>query len=356
MWDMDARLAGRIQEFCDGEPDLFLDPLRIEEVIRDGHDCYLFLKATDRRSPGLLLVTGAGNGVPERIIPFFLVREHEDRQIVSYLLGRRLCNLAPVREISGRLYSRSARTYEADELVHDDGPRSRIALWVHDCLTEDFDHGRTLNRAELRSGAAVSFDFGMSFSGGWFPPFFAWELGLSDETIAGHAPFVVDLLARYSRLVCADEDEIVSGIREAYPTTHREGLCRYYLRNFAAYFPLRLYYGRFFQKLMGTPLDRPVRAGVEAIAGRIGLDLGGAAGWDDLIVRLVKLERGRLDLRGLDLSGASLTRADLLGADLRGCDLAGADLTRADLRGADLRGARTEGVTLMGARTDGMLS
>jgi hypothetical protein len=353
---MDARLAGRIQEFCDSEPDLFFDPLRIEEVRWDRHDCYLFIETTDKRSPGLLLVAGAGNGAPGRIIPYFLVREREDRQIVSYLLGRELCNVAEVREISGRLYSRSARTYEAEELVHDDGPRSRIALWIHDCLTEDFDHGRALNRAELRSGAAVSFDFGMSFSGGWFPPFFAWELGLSDELVAGRAEFIVDLLSRYSRFIGAGEDEIVAGIREAYPTTHREGLCRYYLRNFAAYFPLRLYYGRFFQKLFGTPLTGPVRSGVETIAGRIGLPFRDAAGWGDLIVGLAGLGRGRLDLRGLDLSGARLVRADLLGADLRGSNLVGADLTRADLREADLRGARIEGATLTGARTDGMLS
>ena len=89
----------------------------------------------------------------------------------------------------------------------------------------------------------------------------------------------------------------------------------------------------------------------------------------DVGYKPTKIERSRLDVRGvslgytdlsgLDLRGAilessHLAEADLTGTDLTGAMLADADLSRADatgvrLRGADLRYARLEGADLQGA-------
>jgi hypothetical protein len=352
---MDAQVRTCVQDYCGDRPELILGSFTIAEVKKSRDGYCVFIETHDKRNPRLFILDNFSNGVPGQITPFFLIRQHENRQVVSYRLGHNLCNLAEVREIYGRLYSRYAASYTAGEVIHQDAVRSRIALWVQECLTEDFDHHKTLNRGEILCGAAILFDFGMSFSNTWFPPFFAWELGLEDDVIAANADFLIDHLALYALLLGEDEEKIISGIREAYPLTYRDGLCRYYLRNFAAYFPVRLLYGRFFEKLKDISAGDSARESLKTVAKGAGLSIEGLGGYRDFLKRLGARHRGRLSLRGLDLSGISLRRADLRGADLRECDVTGTDLSGADLRDADLRGARTGGMVLTDALTDEIL-
>jgi hypothetical protein len=335
-----------VTEFCCARPEYFPDGLQMTVCRDDGRLTIFHIQAAHHQGPDVIEY---GFGA-DRIRPYYRIRERPDRQIVSYLLGQGRCNLAEVREIADELYSRAAWSFSSAELPHQSDLTSRIGLWVHDCLTEDLDHGKSLNRLYLPCGTCVSYDFGMAFSSRYYPPFYAFELGLADPDIADHDDFVLTLLAEYSTLVetlASDENEFIRNIQKAFPTTHRESLCRYYLRNFKTRFPERLYWGRFFEKLKHNPW--PGRK-MEPIAHTIGLDLREIHSWTDWIRGLGAIDRPVLDLRGLDLSGADLRRADFRGSDLRDANLREADFSGADLRKADLRGAKTKGLKI--DRTD----
>lgn len=348
----DKRLLSVVYDYCIKRPEFFLDSIEVKEIWKiDGRN-YLLIETIDKRTPELFIVDASKNSIPKRVIPYFLIHERPDRQIMSYFLGKGLCNLSEVREIAGRLYSRYTDSYDPEELPHQDEIKSKIALWLHDCLTEDFDHHSSLNRHDLSSGVSISYDFGMSFSNSYFPPFYAWEFGLDDNSIKKNAPFVIELLTEYARLIGRDEDVFISTIKEIYPKTHNENIIKYLIRNYKTYFPMRLYYGRIFDKLKDTPFERD---GLSTIMETLGISLEGVNDWTTLIEILSNNRRKSLDLRGLDLSHINMRRADLSGADLRSVDLTGTDLGGADLRGADLRGARMEGVNLEGARMEGTI-
>jgi len=334
------------------EPGLFLCSCEIREVRSVDDDYYLFLRSPEKRCPRILLIRGLRDGRHREVLPYFPIREGPDRQTASYLIGRGLCNLAEVKELFGSLFSRYCGSYRADELPQREAGQSRIALWVHDCLTEDFDHQTSLNRQNLHEEICVSYDFGMSFANHYYPPFYTLELGISDDSILEHRIFLLGLLARYARWVEADEETFIDQVRQAYPTTHRADRSRYYLRSYKAYFPVRLYFARFFEKL-GRARFEGER--VSEIARAIGLDVAGVSDWRTLVRRLREAPPRPLDLRGLNLSEMGLRRADLRGADLRDADLSGADLEAADLRGVDLRGASLEGAKLRNAKMEGRL-
>jgi hypothetical protein len=340
-----------VEDYCSDRSEFYMTSLDIVDIGESCGELYLRITTIDKRTPELFMLCDVRGNSRKRVIPYFLVQERPDRQIISYYLGRNICNLSEVREINGRLYSRYADSYEPDELPHQEETASKIALWVHDCLTEDFDHHSTLNRHDLPFGASISYDFGMSFSNSYFPPFYAWELGISDDSIRENADFVVELLTRYARLVEVKEESVISRVRDIYPTTVNEGFLRYLFRSYKTYFPMRLYYGRIFDKLKSTGLRRDK---LSAILGVIGIPVEGADDWRYLVQLLTDNRRRSLDLRGLDLSHVNMRRADLFGADLRESDLTGADLGGSDLRYADLRGAKTEGMDIDGARTEGI--
>ncbi len=312
-------------------------------------ESWVFLDPRDKRCPRLFRIRGEEDGSRRTIIPYFLIRERPCRQLVSYFLGRELCNLAEVKELFGRLYSRYCGSYEPEELPQPEEDLSRIALWVHDCLTEDFDHQTALNRRNLEEGASISYDFGMAFSNHYFPPFYTMELGIAEDSIRENHVFLLETLTRYARWVAEEEESILRGIEASYPTTSHRDRCRYYLRNFKTHFRTRLYFGRFFEKLRGAPFDRQKLAELAEV---LDLDLRDIADWPSLVTALRSCPRGRLDLRGLDLSDMDLRRADLKGADLEGAYLAEADLEDADMRGANLSGADLSGTHLKGAKFD----
>ncbi len=344
----DARLLGRIEAYCSKRPELSAFPLEIRETRALDQDIWVFVSRPDKRCPELFQVRGSAPARPPeaQIVPYFPVRERPSRQIVSYTLGKELCNLAEVREVFGRLYSRYCGSHVLEELPQRTAALSRIALWVHDCLTEDFDHQTSLNRKDLPQGVCISYDFGMAFSNHFFPPFYTKELGISDESILEHRSCLLDLIRRYVR-GAKDEAEWVRRILASYPGVCRTDRCRYYLRNYRAYLPARLYFGRLFEKIRSAPFDR--QSALE-IAEEIGLDIRGVSGWDSLLRSIRSLPRRALNLTGLDLSDMDLRRADLRGADLREANLAGADLEGADLRGADLGGADLRGANLRGVK------
>jgi len=312
-------------------------------------DTWVFLDFLDKRCPELFLIREPGGEPSAEIIPYFPIRERPDRQIVSYVLGKGLSNLAEVRELFGGLFSRYCGSYNPGELPQQEGELSRIALWVHDCLTEDFDHQTALNRQNLEEGICISYDFGMAFSNHFFPPFYTMELGISDASILEHRLFLLEVLTAYSRWVRADEGVVVSAMQKAYPGTCQGDRCRYYLRNYKAHFRTRLYFGRFFEKILDAPFEKQ---GVEEIADMIELDMGRITDWKSLVEVIRSTPRRNLDLRGLNLSDMDLQGADLRRADLTGANLAGADLEDADLRGAKLSEADMRGTNLKGAKLD----
>jgi len=325
------------EAYCTARPDLAFCACDVREMkVIDGV-CWSFLDCMDKRCPQLLRIRVKGRESGREIIPYFLIREGPDRQIMSYFLGKGLCNLAEVKEFFGSLFSRYCGSYDADELPHRKGSLSKIALWVHDCLTEDFDHQTSLNRQDLGHGVCISYDFGMAFSNHYYPPFYTKELGISDDSILENRLFLLDLLTRYARWLRTEEGAFVGKVESSSPTTSHADRCRYYLRNYTAHFPTRLYFGRFFEKVRNTPFEKE---GVSEIAETIALDIRGLSDWESLIEALRGCPRGQVDLRGLDLSGMDLRGADLRRADLKGADLTGADLAGADLTGADMRGAR----------------
>jgi hypothetical protein len=324
-----------VESYCRERPGLSFCSCEVREVKRRERDTWVFLDFLDKRCPELFLIREPGGESPAETIPYFPIRERPDRQIVSYSLGKGLCNLAEVSEFFRGLYSRYCGSYRPGELPQQKADLSKIALWVHDCLTEDFDHQTALNRQNLPEGVCISYDFGMAFSNHYFPPFYTLELGISEESIPENRLFVLDLLARYARWVLVDEEEAVRNLETSYPATCHADRCRYYLRNYKAHFRTRLYFGRFFEKMRNTPFER---GKLDELAERAGLDMTGVTEWETLVKEIRSGPRGTLDLRGLDLSDMDLRRSDLRGADLTGASLAGADLEEADLRGAKLSG------------------
>ncbi len=222
-------------------------------------------------------------------------------------------------------------------------------LLFHDCLTEDFDHQISLNRQNLQEGVCISYDFGMAFSNHYFPPFYTMELGISDTSILEHRLFLLEVLSGYSRWVRAVEGSVVSAMEKAYPATCQGDRCRYYLRNYKAHFRTRLYFGRFFEKILNAPFEKQR---VEEIADTIQLDMDGISNWKSFVEIIQSSPRRNLDLRGLNLSYMDLRRADLKGADLTGANLAGADLEDADMRGAKLSKVDMRGTNLKGVKLD----
>jgi Pentapeptide repeats (8 copies) len=347
----DKKLLSIVEYYCIARPEFFLDSIKAEKTLKlDGRN-YLFIETIDKRTPKLFLVDTSVNGIPKRVIPYFLINERPDRQILSYSLGKNLCNLSEIKEIAGRLYSRYADSYDPKELPHQDEIKSKIALWLHDCLTEDFDHHSSLNRKDISSGISISYDFGMSFSNSYFPPFYAWELGLDDNSIKENSDFLLELLKGYVNFVKMKEDAIISTISEAYSKTHNENIIRYLIRIYKTYFPMRLYYGRIFDKLKDTPFEKDALSTIMEV---FDISLKRVNDWTALTKIISENRRRSLDLRGLDLSNVNMRRADLFGADIRGVNLTGADLGGADLRGADLRGARVEGANFEGVKREGI--
>ena len=337
------------ETYCRERQELSFCSCEIHAINTIGRDTWVFLERHDKRCPELFLIRRGEDESTNAIIPYFLIQERPCRQLVSYFLGRGLCNLAEIKELFGRLYSRYCRSYELEELPHRKEDLSRIALWVHDCLTEDFDHQTALNRQNLEEGASISYDFGMAFSNHYFPPFYTMELGIPEDSIRENRLFLIDILTRYALWVAEEEEQIIQKIEAAYPATSQRDRCRYYLRNYNTYFRTRLYFGRFFEKLRGTPFEKQRLVGM---AETLELDLREVSDWQSLVEALRSCPRGRLDLRGLDLSDMDLGRADLRGADLKGASLAGADLEDADMRGANLTGVDFSGAHLKGAKLD----
>ncbi len=320
---------------------------RVEAV---GTDTLIFLKPHHQRVPSLVVVSRNEPGRCTRFTPYHEVKERPNRQITSYTLGHGLSNLADLREIGGKLYSRSCLSYDSCELVHQNPVESRMGLWVHDCLTEDLDHHKSLNRHVSARGICISFDFGLAFSCRYYPPFYAFELGLSDEEIRNRQAFLIALLSDYAGLTSARESDTLAAITGRFPFACNTPLCRYYLRNFKSLFPVRLRYGRFFDKIKSTAFERK---GISLIADSIGLNLKDVHNWNQFAEKLAKIDPMPMDLRGLDLSGIDLQNAFFRGADLREADLSGSNLAGADFRNADLRGANLEGTNLERAKTEG---
>lgn len=337
------------EAYCRDRPELSICSYKVLEVKVIERDAWVCLDSPDKRCPELFLFREVGIQPGGEITPFFAIKERPSRQIVSYSLGKGLCNLAEVKELFGRLYSRYCGSYKVEELPQRRGRLSRIALWVHDCLTEDFDHQISLNRKNLQEGVCISYDFGMAFSNHYFPPFYTMELGISDASILEHRLFLLEFLTRYARWIRADEGSVVEAMEKEYPTTCQSDRCRYYLRNYKAHFRTRLYFGRFFEKILNTPFEKQT---IGEIADTIELDLGRISDWESFVEAIRSSPRRKLDLRDLNLADMDLRRADMRGADLTGTNLAGADLEDADMRGAKLSETDMRGANLMGVKFD----
>ncbi len=348
-FESEGDLRSCVHAYCRERPELPLRSEEIREVRRVDGETWVFSDSQDKRCPQLFLVHRSESESDAQITPYFALQEHPERQIVSYALGKGLCNLAEVRELFGRLFSRYCGSYEPEELPHGSGSLSRIGLWVHDCLTEDFDHQVSLNRQHLGEGISISYDFGMAFSNHYFPPFYSMELGISDKSIVENHRFLLELLRSYAGRARADEQDMIRSLEKSYPTTCKPDFCKYILRSFKTYFPTRLYFGRFFEKIREVPVEQERLIEIGNMIGVKTEDIRDVQEWVECL-RL--LPRGRLDLRGLDLSDMDLTRADLRNADLTGANLEGADLEEADLRGTILSEADLHGANLKGAKTD----
>lgn len=316
--------------------------------------CRIFvdLKTFHRGIPRLVKVEREESSNDPRLTPYHQVRERPDRQIMSYLIGKGLSNLAELVEIGGKLYSRSCLSYDPDELVHQDPVQSALGLWAHDCLTEDLDHHASLNRIVLPSGPCMSFDFGLAFSCRYYPPFYTVELGLKDDQIIEHRDFLIALLSEYACRLKHGENDILPSVRKYYPKTHHFPLCRYYVENFRSLFPIRLRYGRFFEKLKKAQftLKRVFR-----LAEDLGMNIEGIENWEQFNAGLAALRPAPMQLQGLNLAGLDLRNADFRNADLREANLSASHLAGADFRGADLRGACLRDVDMTRARTEGVV-
>lgn len=344
-----AEFHQRVKAYCEERPDLTFCSCDVRGVKTSERDTWVYVDSPDKRCPELFWMREISSPPGIEVIPYFGIREGPDRQIVSYSLGTGLCNLAEVKEVFGRLFSRYCGSYELEDLPQRTGALSKIALWVHDCLTEDFDHQISLNRQNLEEGVCISYDFGMAFANHYFPPFYTMELGISDDSIRENRGFLIDLITRYARWVTEEEGALVRRLEASYPQTCHGDRCRYYLRHYRAHFATRLYFGRFFEKIRNTPLEKER---LREVAGTIGLDLRGIADWESILEWIRSSPRGRLDLKGLDLSKMDLRRADLRWADLTEACLAEADLEGADMRGASLKGLDLRGANLKNVKMD----
>lgn len=340
-------MRDRLNRFFLNAYSLAFDALPVDCVSESGLETQIFFQYVDKRCPEMVSISPALNGRHPKIIPWHRIHERPNRQIVSYLVGKNISNLAEVREISGRLYSRYAPTYETDELPHQHPDQSVIALWLHDCLTEDFDHQHCLNRTYLQGGACISYDFGMAFTHPYFPPFYTFELNIGDSAILRERHFVMTLLTRYASAVKVPEETFISQLSRLYPATGRPDLCRYYFRNFKTRFFRRVRLSQCFEKLRQAPfLQKEIQSLLEVLA----VDGSGIGSWEELMRQWDTIPSKRLELRGLDFSGADLRRARLRNADLREVNFQGADLSRADLRGADIRGADFRNAVISGIK------
>ncbi|MBN1573983.1 MAG: hypothetical protein JW984_12375 [Deltaproteobacteria bacterium] len=283
-----------INGYCVERPDYggFLNGIAVKGIRDSGCERLVFVENRGEDSPSLFVFNGLGGGSERSIIPYYLIRDDLDRNIISYNIGRGICNLSEVREVSGALYSRCSESYDENLLPQQDGLDSKIALWIHDCLTGDFDHGRRLNRRELASGITLSYDFGKCFTSTHFPVNYAGELGLDGESIAGRLDLVIDQLRKYSRIFLEDGGAFVSKITESYPETgSKEKLLRYF-KCFKDNFPMRLYYGRIFDYFPGRPFDK---GSVRDIFDSVGIDTDSVVGWESLISLLSECQSGCYD-------------------------------------------------------------
>jgi len=338
----------QIKKILEDAPDIFLPFFEVEKEITAEGLFYLKMKTNDKKSPNILQVSVNDNLDIVNIVPYYLLKERPEAQITSYVLGKGLCNLAEVRELSGSLYSRHCGSYELRDLTHQDAIQSRIALWVHDCLTQDLDHHHALNRYAVMEGPVMSYDYGMSFLRNYFPPFYTFDLGITDDDITSNKRFLLNLISQYARRTKLKEDTFVNDLIHSYPKTINKDACRYYFRNFKSYFAKRIYSGRFIEKLKSTPF---ITDGALEFGDAMGFNIKNIHSWKELILKLSETRFQHMDLQGLDLSGADLRKADLKKANLRLTNLKNANLEKADLRGADLAGANMEYANIKGALT-----
>ena len=99
--DSSEELLRVAEDYGRERPGLFLCSCEIREVRSIGDDHYIFLASPEKRCPRILLVRALRDGRHRDVLPYFPVREGPDRQTVSYLIGRDLCNLAEVKELFG---------------------------------------------------------------------------------------------------------------------------------------------------------------------------------------------------------------------------------------------------------------
>lgn len=347
--DISPHIIDRINRFLIREYRADLDSLSIIKTNDENNELGIMLQGNDKQYPGFIRIIKSKNGRTPEIIPYHLVREKHNRQIASFWIGKGISNLAGIIEISGSIFSRYAPSYSLNELPHQDAGKSKIGLWMHDCLTEDFDHNPAINRATLSTGVVISYDFGMAFSHPYFPPFYSFELDIGEETIMKERVFIIELLSKYARRRLTPEKEYIARVARSFSSIISPDLCRYYYRNYQAYFFKRIRLSRFFEKIRHTPFSKKE---VEKLLHLLDMPVDRMNSWDDIQKRLSKLSGNRLDLRGLNLSGADLRKARLMGADLREVNLRGADLRHANLKGSNLKGADLREADLRGAKVD----
>jgi hypothetical protein len=349
--DTDA-LISSVREYLSGRLGIDGSDYEVASLLSEQDRALVHLKTAHRGIPRLVEINLEEPCGALQPVAYHLVRERPDRQIMSYVIGKDLSNLAAVKEIEGKLYSRSCLSYDPQDLVHSDPLQSRLALWVHDCLTEDLDHHASLNRITLPCGASLSFDFGLAFSCRYYPPFYTVELGLKDHHIIDHKDFLISLLSEYARRSKHGEKDILHSVQKHYPRTHHFSLCRYYIQNFGSLFPIRLRYGRFLEKLRKGQF---ALKSASRLAEHLGMNLDGIENCEQFNARLADLKPVPMQLQGLNLSGLDLRNADFRNADLREADFSGSNLVGADFRGADLRGACLRDVDMEAAKTEGAI-
>ena len=90
-----------VEAYCRDRPELSICSCKVLEVKVIERDAWVFLDSPDKRCPELFLIREVRNESGGEIIPYFAIRERPSRQIVSYSLGKGLCNLAEVKELFG---------------------------------------------------------------------------------------------------------------------------------------------------------------------------------------------------------------------------------------------------------------
>ncbi len=282
---MHSDIIKQVVEYCNTRPEYCLNEIDVVEISDNSDEKCVFVKPDGNKQPALFTVNSYHGSNKKRVIPYFKILNCHNRHIISYNIGKRFCNLSEVREVGGTLYSRCAGSYDPVELSQKRAVDSKIALWIHDCLTGDFDHHDTLNRSVLAFGVSISYDFCKCFTNPHFPKDYAEELGLSSSTIAGYSEFVINQLTKYANLITRDGGAFVSGIIENYPETGNEKELLRYFNCFKKNFPIRLYYGRLFDSFVGLPFDRHQ---IEAILNGAEIDNASIFDWDCLISGLAE--------------------------------------------------------------------